>query len=936
MRAHAWADTPLGDPAQWPTSLAAACRICLTSSFPMVVWWGEDLYFLYNDAYLPFLGAKHPVLAKPGNQVWDEIWDIIGPALRSVLASGTATWSQDVMLPLNRNGYTEETYWTYSFSPLYDEAGTVRGAHTEATDTTERVIGARRLAVLNELGALAGRARSVTEACDLITLALSRAEDDVPFAAAFLREEEAGLVLSVVSPPGTDPDALRRGAAHWPVDEAMRTGRLVRVSDVRERFGDLPAGSWASPPASAVVLPLTGEAGGPAIGAVVLAASAGRALDESYESFLTLVARQIASAINSAVAYQIQQRRAEELTELDRAKTVFFANISHEFRTPLTLIMGPLAELRARLGEQDPAVRGDLDLIQRNGLRLGKLVNTLLDFSRIEAGRIEARVEPLDLAAVTADLASVFRSAIERAGLAYEVECAPLPAPVDLDREMWEKVILNLLSNALKFTFDGTISVRVRQEAGQAVVEVADTGCGVPADELPRLFERFRRIASSRSRSTEGSGIGLALVRELVTLNGGTITAASEEGAGTVFTIRLPLGRDHAQAPGRGGITRAADPYVAEVLGWLPGNPSAAGDPVLPAGRDRAGPRGSAGPVTARVLIADDNADMREYLRRLLETSYQVTTAADGDAALTAARSDPPDLVVADVMMPGLDGFGLVTALRADPRTAQVPVLLLSARAGPEAAVAGLDAGADDYLIKPFSAADLLARVRGNLQLASMRSHHARWRAALINSLQDAFFVMDDAGAVIEINDAFTKVLGFGVAGLPYCPPYPWRPASDAPPEARHRTDESFAQLMAQGRGKVVAPVIHRDGHLLWASATFSEIHDRETGRRLVVGTLRDVTTEHYAGQREAALAAMGILLSRADSVDDAVGGAIRELQQLWRARRVLAVSWSDPDLASAAPASSVSSSTVSSEHGPGGDVAGPAVRRAGCDRRPA
>lgn len=247
MRAHAWADTPLGDPAQWPTSLAAACRICLTSSFPMVVWWGEDLYFLYNDAYLPFLGAKHPVLAKPGNLVWDEIWDIIGPALRSVLDSGSATWSQDVMLPLNRNGYTEETYWTYSFSPLYDEAGVVRGAHTEATDTTERVIGARRLAVLNELGALAGRARSVTEACDLITLALGRAGHDVPFAAAFLRHwEPAGLLLSVVSPAGTDPDALRRGAADWPVDEAMRTGRPVRVTDVRERFGDLPAGAWAS------------------------------------------------------------------------------------------------------------------------------------------------------------------------------------------------------------------------------------------------------------------------------------------------------------------------------------------------------------------------------------------------------------------------------------------------------------------------------------------------------------------------------------------------------------------------------------------------------------------------------------------------------------------------------------------------------------------
>ena len=221
-------------------------------------------------------------------------------------------------------------------------------------------------------------------------------------------------------------------------------------------------------------------------------------------------------------------------------------------------------------------------------------------------------------------------------------------------------------------------------------------------------------------------------------------------------------------------------------------------------------------------------------------------------------------------------------------------MLLLSARAGPEASVAGLDAGADDYLIKPFSAADLLARVRGNLQLARMRTDHARWRAALIDSLQDAFFVMDDAGAVIEINDAFTEVLGFGAEGLPYTRRTCGGPGRTPTRKQHRKTVRPSRQLMAQSRGSLVAPVSHRDGHLLWAAATFSEIHDRETGRRIVVGTLRDVTAEHYAGQRGPPWPRWEYCCP-GGQVSRALRGAISELQKLWRARRVLAASWNGP-----------------------------------------
>jgi PAS domain S-box-containing protein len=900
MRAYPWAESTLGDPHGWPASLRTACRICLTSRFPMIVWWGSDLTFFYNDAYLPLLGSKHPALGKPGEDVWTEIWDIIGPMLASVMASGDATWSEDLLLPMDRHGYWEETYWTYSYSPLHDDEGAVRGVFTAVSDTTERVIGERRLAALQDLGSLAGRARSAAEASQLVGRALAGAAD-VPFAAVYLHRPDTGApVLTATNAPGPPPVPLASGPGDWPVADVLRTGRPVTVTDVPARFEGLPSGGWETSPAEAMVLPLPGELGGQPVGVMVLAARAGRALDEAYRSFLGLVAQQTSALVNGAVAYQVQQRRAEDLADLDRVKTAFFSNISHEFRTPLTLIMGPLEELRSRLPGTDEATRQELDIIHRNGLRLGKLVNTLLDFSRIEAGRMQARYQPVDLAAFTADLASVFRSAVERAGLAYQVDCPALPHPVYVDQEMWEKVVLNLLSNALKFTFEGSISVSLRPDGDQAVLRIADTGVGVAADEMPRLFERFHRIPHARSRSNEGSGIGLALVRELVGLHGGTITAASTEESGTEFTIRLPFGQDHlpdghvADAAAPSVVSAVADPFLEEALRWLPEAGPGVGALPPPVPALAAAWPGTGGP--ARVLVADDNADMREYLKRLLQVRYEVTTVADGLTALDTIRADAPELVISDVMMPGLDGLALVAALRSDPHTADVPVLLLSARAGQEAAIEGLEAGADDYLVKPFSAAELLARVRANVELARLRTHHTRWRAALIDSLHEAFFLCDETGAVTEINAAFTDILGYGPDGLPYPAAHPWWPRADTDPEGYRQISAAFEQLMAQARGSFVAPVTHQDGHRLWVAASFNEVHDPDTGRRVVVGTLRDITAEHYAGQREQALAAMGLLLSQATSVPQALEGALHELQRLWRAPQALAVTWDAGD----------------------------------------
>ncbi|CAM5323396.1 histidine kinase OS=Streptomyces cyaneofuscatus OX=66883 GN=G3I52_03160 PE=4 SV=1 [Streptomyces cyaneofuscatus] len=898
-----WSATPLGEPQDWPQSLRTAVSILLSSKFAMWMAWGPELTFFCNEAYRrDTLGQKYPwALGRPSAQVWSEIWDDIAPRIDTVLNSGEATWDEGLLLFLERSGYTEESYHTFSYSPLRDDGGAVVGMLCVVSEDTKRVIGDRRMATLRDLGSDPSVIRTEQEMLDFAGEQLSRNPYDLPFTLTYLFQDDGSARRA---------SATGLGAAHpaaadilpadpapcWPADTPAR-GESVLVPLDGEPFTGLPTGAWEKAPTQALVVPLLQQGGAP-YGFMVAGLNRFCALDEDYQGFLELVAGHMAAGVASARSYQAQQRRAEELAELDRAKTTFFSNISHEFRTPLTLIMGPVQELREQLADAQPRVREELEAVHRNGLRLGKLVNTLLDFSRIEAGRMQASYEPVDLATVTGALASVFRSAVENAGLDFRVECEPLPEPVYIDRGMWEKVVLNLLSNALKFTFDGSIRVSVGVQDDGAVVRITDTGIGVAAKEMPRLFERFHRIENARSRSNEGSGIGLALVKELVGLHGGVITADSTEGEGTSFTIRLPFGSAHLPADavraeaGDDTSPDAAAPFVQEALRWLPSEQTgvAVGEPhrVPQAVGEAPATRLSA---QARVLIADDNADMREYLSRLLRgAGYQVHAVDDGQQALEAIRAGAPDLVVSDVMMPRLNGLSLVRALRTDSRTASVPVVLLSARAGQEASIEGLRSGADDYLVKPFAAAELLARVEANVKLARLRNHHARWRTALIDSLQEAFFVCDEDGAVIEINTSFTGILGYGPEDLPYQPVHPWWPDAATDPEAHRLVAEAFATLTGQERGSYTIPVAHRDGHRLWVTATFNQVQDPDTGRTVIVGTFRDVSAEHYAIQRETALAALSTRLSQAPSLTEALEGSLDELKKLWRAEQVTAV----------------------------------------------
>ncbi len=425
------------------------------------------------------------------------------------------------------------------------------------------------------------------------------------------------------------------------------------------------------------------------------------------------------------------------LSELDVAKTEFFSNISHEFRTPLTLMLGPLQDELAALTPSSAASphRVRLETAHRNCLRLLKLVNSLLDFSRIEAGRVQALYEPTALSTLTAELASHFHSAAERAGLQLKIVCPPLPEPTYVDREMWEKIVLNLISNAFKHTFQGGITVRLAAlDGGDVQLSVEDTGVGIPAEELPRLFERFHRVKGAASRTHEGTGIGLSLVRELVQLHSGSVRVESEVGKGSRFVVEIKGGSAHlptdkvgqsSAREGAGSNRNATAAYVQEAAHWSPPTAAAAQEWYLGGGSEATtqstASTGKEVRSRPRVLLADDNADMRHYIARILSDHYDVLAVTDGQAALESARVSPPDLVLSDVMMPRLDGFGLVKALRAEEKTRTLPIILVSARAGEESAVESLDAGASDYLVKPFSARELLARVRTHVDLARLQ-----------------------------------------------------------------------------------------------------------------------------------------------------------------------------------------------------------------------
>src|SRR3569833_2027207 len=556
MRGHDWSTSPLGTPAHWPQSLKTADRIMLNSSYPMFVRWGEELITLYNDAFVSVLGQRHPsALGRPAREVWYEIWDLIGAQSDLILKEGKASWHDKVLLIMERNGYPEETYFTFSHSPNPEDDGGIGGEICACKEDPALIVGQSRLKMLRKLAErTAEEAKTAEDVCNIAASILADYPNDIPCALLYLLDEDqrqaqlAGSTrLAVGGPASPAVVALDGGDTPWPLRSVLDTRKPQTVDRLSERFGPLPGGAWPESPTQAWIMPLAKPGHKRLAGLLIAAVSPRLPFTEDYQGILALTAG-----------------RAGTLTETQR-----------EF----------------------------IQTLRRNALRLQRLVNALLDFARVEAERTEASYEPVDLATFTRELVSAFASATERAGLRLTIDCPRLDQPIYVDPDMWEKIVLNLVSNAFKFTFEGGITVSLRLADGCAVLRVEDTGTGIAPDELPRVFERFHRVPGARARTHEGAGIGLALVQELVRLHGGTLHIDSELGKGSAFTVSLPTGLAHLpkeriSAPrSLPSTANGAAPYVEEALRWLPDFPDTHEMPT--SSPDAAASR-------ERILIVDD------------------------------------------------------------------------------------------------------------------------------------------------------------------------------------------------------------------------------------------------------------------------------------------------------------------------------------------
>jgi len=749
-----WSAHPLGDPAEWPAAMRTTVATALMCRFPIALMLRDELRMIYNDGYIPLLGDRHPAaLGSAAADVWWDAWDVIYPLVDGVMTTGKATSFDDLKLMLVTDGRRLERYFTFTYSPIIGAGGAIKGVFCAVSETTEQVLSERRLRTLNTLAAALMRAHSVEDALDTAIDVCALNPADLPFAAVYASDEADGGARLRGATPGARagmPELL----GSFTDRGSIEADGVRLVAELPVFLPSLATCMGDDCPQQALVLTLSGTADtvteGSSTAALVLGLSSSTPLDERYRGFCRLVADQVSATMANATAFQGERRRAESLAQLDQAKTTFLANVSHELRTPLTLMLGPLDDALASLSSDD-ALADRLRIVQRNGRRLLRLVGGLLDFTLTEAGQSKPQLAVVDLGELTAGIASSFADVCSIAGIALVLDCRT--AWAEADAAKWETIVLNLVSNAFKYTLTGSITVTVAPgRDGGVTMTVSDTGTGIAADDLPRLFDRFYRPADTGGRTAEGSGIGLALVRSLVEMHDGTIDVESSPGQGTTVRVSLPAADAPPSASAIDSISPSArgSDYADEALGWL--------------GADSHAER----TVSSRqlVLVADDNADMRKHLATVLGSRWDVLVAGDGRQALELARRHRPDLLITDVMMPELDGFGLIAAIRADADLASLPVIMLSARAGQDAVGSGLAAGADNYLGKPFSSAVLIGKVAARLQAAERDRSRPPDETEVSQRVRALASLSADMGAAKSVSQALDALLRSRICSL--------------------------------------------------------------------------------------------------------------------------------------------------------------------------
>ncbi|MCJ8210826.1 ATP-binding protein [Mucilaginibacter sp. RS28] len=771
IRAMDWSKTALGPVENWPQSLRTSVSLCLSSTFPILIAWGPETIQIYNDSYRPICGAKHPESMGQNFRIcWETALPVVGDAFARG-EQGEGTYISDQRMFLDRYGYLEESWMTFSFAPIRDESGGVGGIFHPITETTVKMLSARRTQVLRDLGESISKVKSLAEIGRVTAEKYQDYVLDIPFLMLYEIDHQQGIA-NLINHAGLEagtlmvPDTIDiKADTAWPVQALLQDGMIQEVTDLGSRFGEFTCQPYDISPSTAMLVPLRLSGQEELFGFIIAGVSACRALDTDYSNFYNLLGNTFNTAISNVYAYEQEQKRAEALAAIDRSKTAFFSNVSHEFRTPLTLMLGPLEDLLSK-NNLDQESRSSVDATHRNALRLLKLVNNLLDYSRVEAGRAQAAYQQVNLCESTVDLASSFRSIIEKAGMKLNVDCHPHKDEVYVDRQMWEKIVLNLLSNAFKYTLEGSITISLAQVGRSVVLKVSDTGVGIPEKELPHMFERFHRVENSAGRTHEGTGIGLSLVHELVHLHGGQITVDSVEGEGSTFTVQIPVGKHHLPQEHVLDTAKETDSsalkgaFIQEAFSLLQDEgKNIAPQAVITETGDVSGHRDISEDKDTHVLIVDDNGDMRAYLKRLLDPYFTITTAKNGAEALQIIKSTRQDLILSDVMMPVMDGKAMLRVLRNEPETSTLPVIFLSARAGEEARIDGLEAGADDYLVKPFSAAELLTKVRAQIKIIKVRGHAEYQLRRVLREAPVAIAIYRGADHVVEL--ANDRMLGY-------------------------------------------------------------------------------------------------------------------------------------------------------------------------------
>jgi signal transduction histidine kinase/DNA-binding response OmpR family regulator len=725
-----WSATPLGPRESWPALLRLLVDLCLDSEFPVQVSWGPDLLMLYNDAYIPLLGVeKHPwALGRPASEVGPHPWPASEERLREVMETGRAYHSGDQRLMINRHGYPEEAYFTFSTSAIRDADGRIVGLFNAITETTPHILYERRLQVLRRLGAMSVTADdSLASTCRAAVEMIGRNRKSVPFAAVYLSDlpdqgprRTAGYGFDETTAAACE--LVEVAPTSGPVLEVMRDGGSQLVSGLRDRYPGVfePGPLGPLTPDQAFILPIVMLGTRKPMGVLVLGVNPYWRPDEAYTAFAAMAARQLGVIVTDAVSYQNERKRQLALAELDRARTEFFQNVTHELRAPLTMLLTPLQDILDEPGVVLPAAtRNTVETSVRAGDRLQRVIEALLDLSRAESGALIPDREDMDLASVTADVVEGYRPATE-GRLNLRLDLPPQPLRAYVDRMMWTTIVTNLVNNAVKFTPEGEVAVSLSGDDSQVVLTVSDTGVGIPQDEQAQIFERFHRVSNDDHQP--GSGIGLALVAEMTSAHGGSVEVASEPGEGSRFVVRLPR---YSGPPAGVDLAESATEPV----------------PADQSAQDR-----------RRLLIIEDEPDLRSYLTRLFsKDGYAVEAVGDAETALTSLASNPPDFVITDVMLPAQSGFDLLVTLRQDERTARLPVVVLTARADAESAVEAFASGADDFVVKPFNSAELLARVRAHDQMNQLRDLAIGEAETTVGQLRQALQTNRTIGTAVGI-----------------------------------------------------------------------------------------------------------------------------------------------------------------------------------------